>query len=126
MQNRKEIIREFFEIKPYLDRANKLKNEKTTLKLLVRLPKPGQPLQLIAYVTDAPDGPFILLCEVFRKKWKPVEMGGFQNLKEFCANELNISMKNLIDQFDETIGIEEGRKLNAKFDTLLIGEDSAP
>ncbi len=124
MEKRAQIIRDFFAIKPYIDQANKLANEKTELQFAARVSKEGGSLELIAFTSAHPNASFVLLCKTSKDYWIPAEETGFFDLKEYCAKELNriTRKKNEKNKLDiKSLGPILARKLG----TLLIEDDSS-
>ncbi len=121
MENRKELVQEFWQLKVSLDRTNPKPNMKTELKLSFR--QIGGAQVLIAYTLDR--GSFFVLCrKESRGHWIEAESAGFPEMKEFCASWLNTNARG----FDFSSSTEAQRladELRRVFGTFFItGENS--
>ncbi len=120
MQNRKELFQEYFEIKIYIDKGNRLASEKTELLFLACRPLGTPNIALIVKTTSKTNSNFVLLCE-YRPglKWMSVQGSQFPVLKDFCTQELNRCLnKDFQKTFSEQIGIQLGQDLARKLGAL--------
>ncbi len=121
MENRKEFVQEFWQLKIDLDSTNPKPNMKTELKLSFRQIKGVQ--VLIAFTLDG--GSFFVLCSKEPKdRWFKADSAGFPEMKEFCAKWLNANTRGLdFSSTKETQKVaDELRRVFGTF--FIVGENS--
>ena len=96
MENRKEVIQEYFKLRVFLNKANLKSNEKTELDFEVRRIPKSKNYLFVAYLKGASNQVFISLCQNNTlNHWSSETRPGFYNLAKYCANELNVKQLQL-------------------------------
>ena len=83
------IINEYVQLRTYLNKSNRLANEKTSLDFFIRKINQSE-YQLFAFVNGVAEEHKIALAARDRfRNWERTGFTPFKNLENFCANLLN-------------------------------------
>ena len=125
------IVKEYFELQGYLNRANKLSNQKTEIKFIL---EQGELFEYRAYAVSfgAHEVHKLAVAERTRAKmWERTGNTRFLNLEEFCAHFLNDMEKDMKFPFSpsflqDSLLILWSDKLTEKFSMLLLNQNYKP
>lgn len=106
MENRTELVREYFRLMVLLNRSNDLPNEKTQIYFKI-LRSNKDLIELTVTTRKTADSRYITLC-LWRlgKRWIPSAYTGLTFLEKFCADELNFSVKKQKTEFRSVSNIQ--------------------
>lgn len=88
MENRSEVVREYFDLIRYLNRSNKALNEKTELVFNISQAEKGK--KFGCYLKGKNNNLFLILClKPEGKSWKSSGYTYFNNFEDYCKDFLN-------------------------------------
>ena len=90
MENRSDIVRELYELRLFLNKANLKANQKTELKFEIRKSiDPKIKNEFVCYLTGASNPIFITLSYQKIAGWKGASLSSFYHLEKICTELLN-------------------------------------
>ncbi len=105
MENRTEVIKEYFELRLLLNRANQKSNQKTELDFEIRKLS-NLEFHFIAFAKGHLPKAFLSICHTNDYiKWLTPDQSRFHYLGKYCADELNKKQSQL-----NNINLEQSKK----------------
>jgi hypothetical protein len=92
MENRAEVVAEYFELRVLLNKANLKKNETTEVDF--QIIKNQGIYYLVAFLKGAAKPAHLNLCYLDRVRWAESNVTRFTFLEEFCRNFLNANFRS--------------------------------
>ena len=94
MENRSDVVREYFDLIRYLNRSNKTLNEKTELVFNISQAEKGK--KFGCYLKGKQNNLFLILClKPKGKRWQSSGYTYFSNFEDYCKKFLNKNNDNL-------------------------------
>ena len=87
MENRSEIVREYFEIIVYLNQSNTSKNKRTEIAFEIR--KVANIEEFGCYLKSIKNSNFLVLCKKTKGFWQSTNNTRFIFLEDYCRDSLN-------------------------------------
>lgn len=112
MQNREHVISEYFKLKLMINRGNRTANERTETRFVI-LSMSDEELVFAFGILDKTLPRCIGLCTYNFKlrHWELVDFVGLENLINYCAELLNVKMKE--------VGLQKNKILSEREKNLL-------